>query len=295
MSMTAIDGALASLIEAQNYLEKYRPTVAEVEKAKDAAKSAADILKAAHTLMEMDFYQVAKPQVDRYVDPAEHRIEMPEVRHEIAAAEPIPLPPMPDLFLAGFLETHPEAQKVAFESALEDLDQAGMDANPDDSSDWDDQAWWDAFTADRAMAWQKVIFATHHRKPFSFLVPTDEEFGAWVAQFSDGKVVVATISAEQIEEYAALAEDMQSPAEQLAQFNQQLHQLEETGVKESKFKHKNWAKAEQCWRAAFTADPAKALRKIAWVLGRNVIGWDVPSDEEIQPAEADPFEEGGAL
>ena len=68
-------------------------------------------------------------------------------------------------------------------------------------------------------------------------------------------------------------------------FDSKLEELEETGVKESSLKRKNWKKAEKAWRLEFAGDAVKALDKLLWRLSRHVVLWEVPTDEEMPAAE----------
>ena len=196
---------------------------------------------------------------------------MPEVAH---IELDLPTEPMPDLFLAGFLEASPDERKVAFESALEDLDGRGLEVNPDDSSDWPDAPWWEAFDADASAAWQKLQFAIHHREPFAFTVPTDEEFSTWCAKFAPAA------QEGTIQEEAAPEAD---PKAGLREFQDLLDRLEEAGV-ESGLRRKDWKKAHKAWWHAFDLNTLGTFSKVQALLTfPQVTSWDVPEDP-------DPFE-----
>jgi hypothetical protein len=304
---SALDSALVKLYASISALEHHAPTTADVETAKDSAKAAGKILVAAFVLMSCGVYTVAAAPSDKFEDPNEYKIEIPEVREEIVA-EPAALLPMPDLFLAGFLDATPDEQKVAFESALEDLEQKGFEAMPDVTS-WDDAPWWSAYDLGPARAWNLLQFAIHHREPFAFTLPTDEEFSTWCAQF----VPVETpedVTPEHLVNWAGWEAD-----EQLRQFEALLQLLEDAGVEEGR-RRKDWKKAVRPWQDLFVHDRQLAWDKLwqAYHLLNNPVGWDVPTDEQIGealrlkamdaeatpepveiPPEVDPFEaEGGA-
>lgn len=274
---SALDSALVKLYASISALEHHAPTTADVETAKDSAKAAGKILEAAFVLMSCGVYTVAAAPSDKFEDPNEYKIEIPEVREEIVA-EPAALLPMPDLFLAGFLDATPDEQKVAY------------DLGP-------------------ARAWNLLQFAIHHREPFAFTLPTDEEFSTWCAQF----VPVETpedVTPEHLVNWAGWEAD-----EQLRQFEALLQLLEDAGVEEGR-RRKDWKKAVRPWQDLFVHDRQLAWDKLwqAYHLLNNPVGWDVPTDEQIGealrlkamdaeatpepveiPPEVDPFEaEGGA-
>jgi len=209
MAMQGIDTILTALANASGALERTaRPGIKEFKEAAGSAKLAAELLKAGETFLNNGIYVICDEPAGKYVDPAEHKIEMPEI-----APEP-ELPQLPDLQLADFLAGNDEDRKVAYESALEDLEGRVFDARPDVTS-WDDAPWWTAFDADAAMAWQKLQFAIHHREIPAFEVPTDEEFSTWLAGFA-APVIPARgpMTPEEIEAYRALDYDAQEQAEE---------------------------------------------------------------------------------
>jgi len=277
MAMMGIDTILQHLANASGALERTsRPGIKEVKEAAGSAKIAADLLKASEVFLSNGIYVICDEPACAYVDPAAHKIEMPEVTH-IELDEPAPAPelsPLPALFAEDFLEETPEGQKVAFESALEDLEEKVFEANPDISS-WDDALWWAAFDADPLAAWKKLMFSIHHREAANFDVPTDEEFAAWRAGFAPDapeEVPQEEAAPEAVPEAAA------DPKAGLKAFQDLLEELEERGV-ESGQKRKNWEKVNTAWWKAYDANPLGTFSKLQALIDRNGCTWDIPEDE----------------
>jgi hypothetical protein len=184
-----------------------------------------------------------------------------------------PPAPMPDLLLDGFMAANDVERKVAFESALEDLDGRGLEVNPDDSSDWPDAPWWAVYDLNPARAWNLLQFAIHHREPFAFAVPTDEEFAAWQAQFAPVPELPAVLGSDALEVFQALLDKLEEAG------------VKEAGVKESCLKRKNWKKAERAWRNALALDTPGTIALLEGALTKSVITWEVPAAAPI-PEEA---------
>ena len=276
MAMNGIDSALVHLSTASCALESSRPGLTEVKAARVAATSAVDLLKATETYLSHGIYVVCEEPKGAYVDPADHKIKMPEVLHiELDDTAPVELPLMPDLFADGFKDGTPEDQMVAFESALEDLEQKGFEALPDVTS-WEDAPWWMAFDLDPIVAWLKLMFSVYHREPFSFEVPTDEEFATWRACFApDALEEAPQEETEQAEEAEVLAGDCKAG---LAEFEKLLDKLEEAGTEEG-LKRKDWKKAQKAWWVAQDLDPLGTFSKIEAALAAPTISWAVPADK----------------
>lgn len=281
MAMQGIDTILQHLANASGALERSaRPGIKEVKEAAGSAKIAADLLKASETFLQNGIYVICDEPASAYIDPAAHKIEMPEVDHiELDESAPVELPPMPDLFTDGFKDESPEDQKVAFESALEDLDGAGLEKLPD-VNDWEDAPWWAAFDADPIAAWHKLMFSVYHREPFSFEVPSDEEFATWRAGFAQDAPEEAPQEepdqADQAEEAEVLAGDCKVG---LAEFEKMLDKLEEAGTEEG-LKRKDWKKAHKAWWVAQDLDPLGTFSKLQAALAAPTISWAVPADKE---------------
>lgn len=259
MTMNALDTALVQLAEASNALERQAPTIKDVEGAEKAAKAASEIIAAARKLMGYGIYTVCDEPAGAYLDVAEHKIEMPELPGE--------LPPCPALFEDDFLEDTPKGQHTAFGSLLEDLDNKVWEKLPD-LTDWDSTPWWEAFDADRLLAWKKLQFTTHHREPFAYDVPSDEAFAAWRAGFAPDPEPSAVV-----EEAEVLAQDAKAG---LGEFQQLLDELEELGVIAG-LKRKDWKKAHKAWWSAFDADQLGTFSKLqALVDSNNVASWAIP-------------------
>ena len=277
MAMQGIDTILQHLANASGALERSaRPGIKEVKEAAGSAKIAADLLKASETFLQNGIYVICDEPASAYVDPAAHKIEMPEVTHiELDETAPVELPPMPDLFIDGFKDETPEDQKVAFESALEDLDGAGLEKLPD-VNEWEDAPWWAAFDLDPIAAWLKLMFAIHHREAFSFEVPTDEEFATWRAGFTpDAAMEAPQEQAEEAEEAEVLVQDSKAG---LAEFQKLLDKLEEAGTEEG-LKRKDWKKANKAWWVAQDLDPLGTFSKLEAALAAPTISWAVPADK----------------
>lgn len=181
MTMNGISFALVQLSTACCSLESSRPGIAEVKAARVAATSAVDLLKATETYLSNGIYTVCDEPKGAYVDPAEHKIEMPEVKPEPAPEPVAELLPLPDL-LGDFSQLHPEAQAEAFDGRLQDLWE-GDDASPAFEEDWD-APWQAAFTESRLDTYARLTYALEHRAPVRVVFPTDEEMATWRAGYA---------------------------------------------------------------------------------------------------------------
>jgi len=184
--MNSLDQAISLQLDSINILERHNPDAKAVEKARDAAKSAAKILDAAVVMMSFGIYSVAEPPVDKFTDPNDYTISFPEVPPSealpaVAAEIVAALPPMPDL-LAGFPEDS-EEQLHAFTHAKNNLIGAGQKSGLG-PMDWSPDDWDEAWEADRLECIRRLVYATEFRTPTSWAYPSDEEFTAWCAGFA---------------------------------------------------------------------------------------------------------------
>ena len=184
--MNSLDQAISLQLDSINILERHNPDAKAVEKARDAAKSAAKILDAAVVMMSFGIYSVAEPPVDKFTDPNDYTISFPEVPPSealpaVAAEIVAALPPMPDL-LAGFPEDS-EEQLHAFTHAKNNLIGAGQKSGLG-PMDWSPDDWDEAWDADRLECIRRLVYATEFRTPTSWAYPSDEEFTAWCAGFA---------------------------------------------------------------------------------------------------------------
>ena len=182
MSMQGIDTILQHLANASGALERSsRPGIKEVKEAAGSAKIAADLLKASEVFLSNGIYVICDEPAGAYVDPAAHRIEMPEVREELVAEEtPAALPPLPDL-LGDFDQLHPEAQADRFSGELAALGE--QDPEGSNNEEWDG-AWIEAFNESRLDTYARLSFALDHRQPLSMAFPSDDEMRSWREQFA---------------------------------------------------------------------------------------------------------------
>jgi hypothetical protein len=281
MSMQGIDTILTALANASGALERTaRPGIKEFKEAAASAKLAADLLKAGETFLSNGIYVICDEPAGPLVDPAAHKIEMPEVTH-IELDEPAPAPellPLP-AELAEFDTWEEDDAASTYSERTEALaDVVDPEKKLDSALDpWD--ALWDV---DHKDAFTKLLVA-EAREVKTIDIPTDEERDAWLAQFASAPEEVAP---EVDEEAQALAND--------ALFEQKLAELEEAGVKESKLKRKHWKAAQQLWMDARQADPAKALDKLLLALTRPHVTWDIPTDDQASQQLNPTGTEGGA-
>ena len=183
MTMNALDTARSSQYDSINILERTNPGLKEIEKARDAAKTAAKILDAAVVLMGYGIYTVAsEPRDVKFADPADYKIEMPEVQAPGT---------LPDL-LGDFADLSPDDQTAKFDEVLSFLGHLDSSIT---TATWNDDEWAAAFAEDRASAYMKLVYALEHRVPTSVAVPTDEEMDTWTAQF-DPPAAAATMPDE---------------------------------------------------------------------------------------------------
>lgn len=275
MSIHALAAVLVELAAASTALERTaKPSPKDVKEAKASTKKAADLLGASETFLSYGIYTVAEePKDDKYADPNDYRIEMPEVDAEV----PVELKPMPEI-LALFATWGEEEQLREFEMRLDALSDRVEAADDQAINDYD--PWDEALNADRTDTFLRLVIAGD-REPASFTVPTDEERDAWLREHGQLQEQAPTDEVvEGSEEPAGSAPEDDVSADEL--FQQKLDELEEAGVKESGLKRKTWKKtAEPAWRAAYSEDPTRTLDKILWRLQQSQIAWDVPSDEEV--------------
>ena len=183
--MNALDNALKDLAEASSLLEyTAAPSLKDVEKARDKAKAAAKVLDAAFTLMSCGVYTVSQePSEARYSDPAEHRIEMPEVAAEIVAGDaPAELPQLPEEIVL-FDSWDEEDQMEEFSRRLDALDERAEAGKYGAYLDPWDTLW----ESNRKDAFTKLLVA-EARETASMEIPSDEERDAWLARFASAKV-----------------------------------------------------------------------------------------------------------
>ena len=251
MTMNALDTARSSHSDSINILERTNPGLKEIEKARDAAKTAAKILDAAVVLMGYGIYTVAsEPRDVKFADPADYKIEMPEVQAPGT---------LPDL-LGDFADLSPDDQTAKFDEVLSFLGHLDSSIT---TATWNDDEWAAAFAEDRASAYMKLVYALEHRVPTSVAVPTNEEMDTWTAQF-DPTVAEAEEAPE-------------DPRQVMARFEAMLDQLEDMGVEQAGLMHKHWKKARKAWVLFFSGDAAAALALLEQVLAAPVTSWEVPA------------------
>lgn len=277
--MNALDSALVYLNEAANILEQHAPTAKQVEKAKDASKAAAKVLDAAFVLMSCNVYEVALPPIEeRFNDPTEHRIEMPEVREEIVAGEDAPsepvLPQLPeDLRLWDSWSDEDQAEEFSRRlEALDERTEAGKIGAYLDA--WDLR--WDE---DSRGAFVRLLVA-EARETLSMEIPSDEERDAWLARFAPVEPA-AQPDPEHLVTFRA-----GTPDEQIQRYEALLNDLEDAGVREHKLKRKDWKSARAAWMDLFIAGPEAAWNAL-WhayhTLSCN-LGFAIPTQEQIDAA-----------
>ena len=258
MSMQGIDTILQHLANASGALERSsRPGIKEVKEAAGSAKIAADLLKASEVFLSNGIYVICDEPAGAYVDPASHKIEMPEIREELVAE----LLPLPDL-LGDFCQLHPELQLDHFDALTEKL-WASVEHGPEDddpASEWS-TPWWDAFNLDRPTAYVRLVYALQHRQPASTAYPTDEEMATWRAQFAQPLPPLP----EELGLFATWDE-----ADQLEEFDRRLEDLAE-GLD---------AHVYPPWEQAWEADRLDAFTRLLVAEAREPKTFAVPTDEE---------------
>ena len=121
--------------------------------------------------------------------------------------------------------------------------------------------WELAWESDHKDAFTRLLVA-EAREPKTFILPTDEERDAFLAQFAPIPEVESLILTSAI-------------------FEEKLEELADHGVKESALKRKNWKPAAQAWRDAFEQDPQGTYAKLLAALDRAVIVWDPPVEKGV--------------
>ena len=208
MAMQGIDTILTALANASGALERTaRPGIKEFKEAAGAAKLAAELLKAGETFLNNGIYVICDEPAGKYVDPVEHKIEMPEVVAEEAAPQ---LPPLP-AELAEFDTWAEDDAATTFSKRTEALADK-VDPNKELESALDP---WDAlWEADHKNAFVKLLVAEARETP-SIEIPTDEERDTWLAGFAAPEAPArAPMTPEEIEAYRALDYDAQEQAEE---------------------------------------------------------------------------------
>jgi len=269
-----LNTALYHLSSACCSLESSRPGLAEVKAAKKAAKTAHELLDAAETFMANGVYVVCDEPRGAYVDPAQHKIEMPEITN-IELDEPAPAPELPQLpeELLAFDTWDDEDAQTTYHSRTDDLADKVF---PDPSIEPDFAPWEAAWEAGPKDAFTRLLVAEARETP-SFDLPTDEERDAWLAKHAP-QAPEAEITTEipDDEDAMALTQEMKTAGE----FDRKLDELEEAGVEQG-LKRKAWKKAEKAWREAFDLNPDEALDAILMVLTSPKVTWEVPAREWV--------------
>lgn len=263
MAMQGIDTILQHLANASGALERSsRPGIKEVKEAAGSAKIAADLLKASETFLSNGIYVICDEPAGAYVDPAEHRIEMPEATLVgIEPDLPVVLLPLPDL-LGNFAQIHEEAQAAAFEDHLQMLwgktEHSAEDDDP--ASEWL-LPWKKAFDENRLDTFARLVFALDHRLPVVCDFPTDEEMTTWRAGYA---APLPTLP-EEIGLFPTWDE-----TDQLEEFDRRLNALADL-VPEHIYPP---------WEQAWDADHLDAFTRLLAAEAREPKSFDVPTDEE---------------
>ena len=190
-AMNGISFALVQLSTACCSLESSRPGIAEVKAARVAASSAVDLLKDTEVYLSNGIYVVCDEPKGPYVDPANHKIEMPEASPEPVSEEihieldiVAELPPLPDL-LGDFATIQEEAQAARFEDGLQQLWGTAPQGDTDEMlpGAWADP-WRAAFSEARLDTFGRLAYALGYRLLASLAFPTDEEMATWRAGFA---------------------------------------------------------------------------------------------------------------
>ena len=197
MAMQGIDTILTALANASGALERTaRPGIKEFKEAASSAKLAAELLKAGETFLNNGIYVICDEPAGKYVDPAEHKIEMPEV----VAEDPVPqLPPLP-AELAEFDTWAEDDAATTFCKRTEALaDKVDPEKQLESALDpWD--ALWEE---DNKAAFTKL------------LVAEARERDTWLAGFATPEAPArAPMTPEEIETYRALSYDDMDQAEE---------------------------------------------------------------------------------
>jgi len=284
MAMMGIDTILQHLANASGALERTsRPGIKEVKEAAGSAKIAADLLKASEVFLSNGIYVICDEPACAYVDPAAHKIEMPEVAH-IELDVPAELPQLPEEL--ALFPTWDEAEQ------LEEFDRR-LNALADLVPEHIYPPWEQAWDADALDAFTRLL-AAEAREPKSFTVPTDEERDAWLAKFAPAPEQDPTPCCDFCGQTAVHADDCafsgavgEAPAEEpsaspkatLAEFQADLDRLEEAGVEQG-LKRKDWKKANKAWWVAYDQDADATFAKLRGLLDRQGCAWEIPADPE---------------
>lgn len=266
----ALDSALVDLAAASTALERTaRPTIKDVEEAKERAKRAHTILDASHKLMSMGIYAVADAPVSPGVPlPFDGPGPIPSV-----PIDEVPEPSPADLLRSWFLWDEAE-QNDQFLAQLGQLKELEPDA--------DTAAYEATFEEDRTAAFQAVIFALA-QDPIPTEYPAPEDVTAWVE----------SMTPEPADEF-----ETWTPEVRQANFKDLLERLQKEGLEQGDLTVKAFVKAEKLWQKAWEANPADTFRRLRYaIFTRCPLAWTIPTDEEMaaEPATEfqDPLEQGG--
>jgi len=275
MTITPPDGltrALQLAAEGSTALEyTHAPTVADKKKARDLYKRATKIMDSIVGLEEEGIYSTgpipADPDEARYNDPAQHRIELPEILPEAVSAPapvevPDALPPMPDL-LGQFAELGPDSQDAIFEDCLPALwgsvEHGPVDEDP--LSEWA-KPWEAAYAESRLDTYARMVYALEHRKPASYAFPDDEEMSTWRAQFAQPLPPLP-------EELAMF--DVWEDEDAAREFDRRLDLLAEACGELTEY---------DPWDQAWDADAKDAFTRLLVAEAREPKTFEVPTEEE---------------
>lgn len=264
-----LDSALVDLAAASTALERTaRPTIKDVEEAKERAKRAHTILDASHKLMSMGIYAVADAPVSPGVPlPFDGPGPIPSVPID-EAPEPSPA----DLLRSWFLWDEAE-QNDQFLAQLGQLKELEPDA--------DTAAYEATFEEDRTAAFQAVLFALA-QAPIPTEFPSLEDVAPWVD----------SMTPEPEDEFTTW-----TPEQRQENFQFLLERLEKEGLEQGDLTVKAFVKAEKLWQKAWDADPADTFRRLRFaVYNRCPLLWGIPTDEEMAtptPEFQDPLAQGG--
>ena len=266
----ALDSALVDLAKASTALERTaRPTIKDVEEAKDASKRAHSILYAAHKLMSVGIYTVAEAPTSPGVPlPFDGPGPIPSV-----PIEEVPEPSPADLLRSWFLWDEAE-QNDQFLAKLGQIKELDPDA--------DTAAYEATFEEDRTAAFQAVLFALAQ----DFIpteLPNSGDVAAWVE----------SLTPEPEDEFTTW-----TPEQRQGNFQFLLERLQKEGLEQGDLTVKAFVKAEKIWLKAWDADPADTFRRLRHaVYNRCPLLWAIPTDEEMAATPApefqDPLAQGG--
>jgi len=272
LDRNALDSALVDLAAASTALERTaRPNLKDVEEARDRAKKAHGILDAAHKLMSVGIYVVADaPAMPGTPLPFSEAPDLDEMEFQTTCE---PITPTPADLMKSW-EGWDEAQREEmFNAHLVEL--SGVYAGTGAEEPLDVTPYLEAKKVDPTQAFQWVLYALDQE----YFKPEPDPAG--IADW------IETLDEPESDEFDTYTEEEREESLKLL-----LDKLETEGLEQGDLALKDWKKAEKVFRAAWAKDPKDTHARLTFAAyHRPRISWDIPTDEEMAPANfVDPLE-----